>query len=106
MNFDSDLSDEALPKLIGQHLANLRLGKNLTQTQVAEQAGLGLRTVQRLELGASASRLTSLLRVCRVLGLLEGFERLLREEPVSPVESSNPQGRRRLRATGGTETEC
>jgi transcriptional regulator with XRE-family HTH domain len=101
MNFTSHLTDEVLLKLIGERLARLRLGQNLTQEQVAEEAGLGLRTVQRLELGASATRLTSLLRVCRVLGLLEGFESLLPEEAVSPMELLKLKGRQRKRATGG-----
>lgn len=104
MNFASHLTDEVLLKLIGERLARLRLGQNLTQEQVAEEAGLGLRTVQRLELGATATRLTSLLRVCRVLGLVEGFEGLLPEEAVSPMELLKLKGRQRQRATGGRKS--
>lgn len=94
------LTDEALLKLIGERLAGLRLARNLTQAQLAEQAGLGLRTVQRLELGAAATQLSGFVRVCRVLGLVERFEVLVPEVAASPMALLKQQGRRRQRATG------
>jgi len=94
------MTDEALLKLIGERLARLRLTQNLTQQQVAEQAGLGLRTVQRLELGAAATQLSGFARVCRVLGLLERFETLIPEEAASPLAQLKRQDRMRQRATG------
>ena len=100
MKIASNLTDEALLKLIGERLARLRLSRNLTQGQLAEQAGLGLRTVQRLELGAAATQLSGFVRVCRVLGLVERFEALLPEEVASPIAQLQLQGRRRQRATG------
>jgi len=100
MKIASHLTDEALLKLLGERLARLRLTKNLTQQQLAEQAGLGLRTVQRLELGAAATQLSGFMRVCRVLGLVERFEALVPEEAASPMEQLKQQGRKRQRATG------
>ncbi len=97
------LTDAALLKLIGERLARLRLAKNLTQAQLAEQAGLGLRTVQRLELGAAATQLSGFVRVCRVLGLVEQFEALIPEAAASPIAQLKQQGRRRQRATGKQE---
>ncbi len=41
MKILATITDEALLKLIGERLARLRLAKNLTQQQLAEQAGLG-----------------------------------------------------------------
>ena len=100
MKIASNITDEALLKLIGKRLARLRLTKNLTQGQLAEQAGLGLRTVQRLELGAAATQLSGFVRVCRVLGLVERFDALIPEEAASPMARLRQQGRRRQRATG------
>ena len=100
MKIETNMTDEALLKLIGERLARLRLTQNLTQQQVAEQAGLGLRTVQRLELGAAATQLSGFARVCRVLGLLERFETLIPEEAASPMAQLKRQGRKRQRATG------
>jgi transcriptional regulator with XRE-family HTH domain len=100
MDISSKMTDEALLARIGQRLASLRLARNLTQQQLAEQAGLGLRTVQRLELGATATQLSGFLRVCRVLGLVENFEMLLPEPTASPMARLKQQGRTRRRASG------
>lgn len=100
MNINNKLTDGAVLKLIGQRLAQLRLGRNLTQQQLAEQAGLGLRTVQRLERGVAATQLSGFVRVCRVLGLLERLDALIPETTVSPVAQLKLQGRQRQRASG------
>jgi transcriptional regulator with XRE-family HTH domain len=100
MKIDSKMTDEALLRLVGKRLSGLRLARNLTQQQLAEQAGLGLRTVQRLELGAAATQLSGFIRVCRVLGLVERFEALIPEETASPMAQLKQQGRKRQRATG------
>jgi transcriptional regulator with XRE-family HTH domain len=104
MKIASHITDAALLKLLGERLARLRLTKNLTQQQLAEQAGLGLRTVQRLELGA-ATQLSGFVRVCRVLGLVERFEALVPEEAASPMAQLKQQGRKRQRATGKKAAE-
>jgi transcriptional regulator with XRE-family HTH domain len=100
MSIAPTLTDEALLKLVGERLARLRLAKNLTQRQLAEQAGLGLRTVQRLELGAAATQLSGFIRICRVLGLVERFEVFIPEAAASPMAQLKQRGRRRQRATG------
>ncbi len=100
MKLDSKMTDEALLKLVGERLAGLRLARNLTQHQLADQAGLGLRTVQRLELGAAATQLSGFIRVCRVLGLVDNLETFIPEPAASPMAQLKQQGRRRQRATG------
>jgi len=93
------MTDDVLLKLTGERLARLRLSKNLTQAQLAEQAGLGLRTVQRLELGAVATRLSGFIRVCRALGLVERFEVFIPETAASPIAQLKLQSRKRQRAS-------
>jgi len=100
MKVDYTMTDEALLKRIGERLAGLRLASNLTQQQLAEQAGLGLRTVQRLELGATATQLSGFIRVCRVLGLVDNFDLFIPQPTVSPMAQLKQAGRRRKRATG------
>ncbi len=100
MKTASNITDDALLKLLGERLARLRLAKNLTQGQLAEQAGLGLRTVQRLELGEAATQLSGFIRVCRVLGLVEHFDLLVPEAEASPMELLQQAGRKRRRASG------
>ena len=105
MKIDGKLTDSVLLSLIGQRLVQLRLARNLTQQQLAEQAGLGLRTVQRLEQGAAATQLSGFLRVCRVLGIVEGFDLLLPEIAPGPLEQLKLQGRKRQRASGPRPTQ-
>lgn len=100
MTIDAKMTDDALLKLIGERIAGIRLARNLTQQQLAEQAGLGLRTVQRLELGAAATQLSGFVRVCRVLGLVEHFETLVPEPAASPMSQLKQASRKRQRATG------
>lgn len=100
MKIDSKMTDDTLLTLLGKRLAGLRLARNLTQQQLAEQAGLGLRTVQRLERGAAATQLSGVIRVCRVLGLVEHLETFLPEPAVSPMAQLQQAGRKRQRATG------
>ncbi len=100
MKIEPRMTDEALLKLIGERLAQLRLSKNLTQEQLAEQAGLGLRTVQRLELGIAATQLSGFIRVCRALGLIERFEVLIPEAAASPIARLKLRSRQRQRASG------
>ena len=99
MKIDIQLTDDALLPLLGGRIARLRLKKNLTQGQVAEQAGLGVRTVQRLEQGAAATHLSGFVRICRVLGLVERFDLLIPDEAASPMEQLQLLGRKRRRAT-------
>jgi transcriptional regulator with XRE-family HTH domain len=95
-----NLTDEGLLNQIGTRIAGLRLAMNLTQQQLAEQAGIGLRTLQRLEQGEAATQLSSFVRVCRVLGIVERFDALIPELPPSPIAQLRLQGRQRRRATG------
>lgn len=81
-------------------MASARLGRNLTQAALADQAGVSKRTVERLESGAVATQLSGFLRVCRVLGMVEHFESLIPEAVASPMEQLKRQGGKRQRATG------
>lgn len=85
---------------MGGRLASARIEHGLTQAALSEQAGVSKRTVERLESGEVATQLSGFLRVCRALGLLERFERLLPEPEPGPMSQLKQQGRKRRRATG------
>jgi len=57
------MSDEALLQELGRRIARLRLERNLSQAQLAEQAGISKRTLEGLEAGAAATQLSLFLRV-------------------------------------------
>jgi transcriptional regulator with XRE-family HTH domain len=100
MKITSNLSDEAVLGELGRRLAAVRLARNLTQAAVAEQAGVSKRTVERLESGEVAARLSAFVRICRVLGLVDQFDQLVPAPITSPVEQLKLVKRRRKRASG------
>lgn len=99
MKISNPLSDESILRELGERLARARLEQNLTQAALAEEAGLGKRTVERLESGEAATQLSSLIRVFRALGLIDRLDALVPEASASPMEQLKRQGRKRKRAS-------
>jgi len=99
MKIESTITDDALLQLLGARLAARRIAQGLTQDDLASQAGLGLRTVQRLEKGETATQLSGFVRVCRVLGLIERFGELIPDAAPSPMALLKHQGKERRRAS-------
>jgi transcriptional regulator with XRE-family HTH domain len=100
MRIAGQLSDEAILRELGSRLAGARLARNLTQAALAEEAGVSKRTVERLESGEVAARLSGLVRVCRALGIVDRLDALVPAPSASPVEQLKWAGHRRKRASG------
>ena len=98
MRIASDLTDVAIAQILGERIERYRIAAGLTQAELAEQAGIGKRTLERVEAGRGAE-LATLIRVLRALNALEGFERLLPELPPSPIEQLKLRGRQRQRVS-------
>ena len=105
MRIEKHLPDEQILIELGSRFTRLRLEQNLTQAELARQAGVGVSTVQRLETGAVATQLSVFLRVCRVLGILDRLEILVPEAQPGPLELLEYRGRQRRRATGSRATK-
>lgn len=103
MKINAQLTDEAVLREVGERLAAARVALNLTQAHVAEEAGISKRTLERLETGAVSSQFSSILRVCRVLGLLDRLDLFLPEQKPGPMEQLKRQGKPRQRASGKRE---
>lgn len=89
-------SDPHVLAEIGSRLARLRLHRNLTQDQLAREAGIGKRTLLRLEQGRS-SQLTNFVRVLRALQLLDGLVALVpasSSSPLTQLATRQPERRR------------
>ena len=106
MKITKQAIDEAVLGELGGRLARARLERNLTQAQLAAQAGVSKSTVQRLESGHVATQLSGFIRVCRVLDLLERFDLLVPEPVPSPVEQLKLYGRQRRRASAGRKAKA
>ena len=98
MKINGMLTDEAILAEIGMRLARMRLEQNRTQEEIATQAGVAKRTVERMEKGIGGARLTAFFRVCRVLGILERLELLVPEPTIGPMQLLKLQKKTRLRA--------
>ena len=92
------MTDDAALAEIGSRIGAARLAKGLTQAALAEEAGVSVRTITRLEAGTAATQITAVLRVLRVLGLFERMEQLLPEPLTSPLEALHRQRSTRKRA--------
>ena len=99
MKITKQATDEAILSELGGRLAKIRLDRNLTQAQLATQAGVSKRTVERLEAGTVGTHLSGFIRVCRVLDVIERFDLLVPEPVPSPVEQLKRAGRKRQRAS-------
>lgn len=93
-------SDAAVLTELGRRIARHRLERNWTQAELAREAGVGQATVQRAERGASV-QMTSMVRLLRTLGLLEGLDLAIPESvrsPIAQLERERRKTRRRARA--------
>lgn len=86
---------------LGRRTRRVRLARNETMAMVAERAGVGITTVQRLETGQGSS-LESLIQVLRALGRLQALDALLDggDALPSPRAIARLGGKERVRASG------
>lgn len=87
---------------IGRRLARLRLSRNVTQAALAEKAGIGLRTLRRLETG-EPSTLDTFLRVATALDLEDAILSALPEGDIRPIERVSRKGSERRRASSPSD---
>ena len=88
---------QGLEAELGRRLARIRLARNVTQKALSEEAGIGLRTLRRLESGAS-STLDSFLRVAIALGLAEDLLAAVPSHDIRPIERVSARKSERKRA--------
>lgn len=98
MNIKHELTDKVILEELGQRLARHRIERGLTQAQLAKEAGISKRTLERMEAGATAQTVT-LIRLLRALGLLEGLEQLIPPATPRPMELLKLKGKTRQRAS-------
>jgi len=80
-----------------ERLEAIRLARNLTQAELAREAGVSLRTISRLAAGQGIT-LETLIRVMTALGLAGNLAALLPDPSVRPIERATRRGKERRRA--------
>ncbi len=98
MKISKLLSDEAILAEFGERIGRRRLDLSVTQAELAEQAGVSKRTVERIEAGSSA-QMSSIIRVFRVLDLLPALDRMIPGAAPRPMEILKHKGQARQRAS-------
>lgn len=99
MRLNDAHTDAAVLTELGRRIARHRLERNWTQAELARDAGVGQATVQRAERGSSV-QMTSMVRLLRTLGLLEGLDAAIPESvrlPIAQLEREQRGTRRRAR---------
>lgn len=98
MRITTHTPDAAVLQELGARLRAVRLNRNLSQAQLAEEAGIGRVTLQRLEEGKGGASLPSMIRVLRALDLSESLDQLVPPPRPSPLEELKRREQPRLRA--------
>ena len=99
MKIGPQLTPDAVLRELGRRVARQRLDMGISQAAAAEQAGVGKRTVERIEAGED-TQMSTIIRLLRVLDLLEGVDRLVPEAGPRPMDLLKLKGKERRRATG------
>lgn len=92
------MTDKAILAEIGVRLAKYRLHRNLTQGDLAREAGVSKRTVVRIE-GGESTQMTNLVRVIRALDMLKNLDAFVPPPAPSPLEHLRVKGKERKRAS-------
>jgi transcriptional regulator with XRE-family HTH domain len=97
MRLSNELTDSAILHEFGARLMHRRIDANLTQAQLAEEAGISKRTVERIEAGHSTD-FAMLIRILRALKFIDGLENVIPDLPQSPIALLKQRGKERKRA--------
>ncbi len=93
-------SSSQVERALGARIERIRLARNWTQSQLADRAGVSVRTMGRLEKGTGAT-LDTFIRVLRALELQDALQSLLPdpvEWPLARMDRKNRKKRLRRRA--------
>lgn len=98
------LSDDKIEAALCSRLETERLQRNITQAELARQAGISVRTVRRMEKGEGIS-LATFIRVLKALRLEDRLEALLPPQEISPIQRVSKSTHVRERASGKRKTK-
>ncbi len=104
MAFEKLMSDQAILKEIGERLSRRRVELQFTQAELAKEAGVSKRTVERVEAGGSTQTAT-LIRLLRTLQWLEAFDAAIPAAVPRPMDLLKLKGKARQRASSKKRQE-
>ena len=98
-----NMSPAAIATELGERLKQARLNANMTQIEVAEQAGVTRKAVLYAEKGKV--QLEVLIAIMGALNLTSQLNNFLPIQEISPLQLAKLQGRKRQRASGQRNVE-
>lgn len=98
------MTDDMIIKAIGEYIRSIRLGKNLTQEQLGDRAGVHRTTIRDLELGRRSTLLT-VIQVLRSLDQLQTLKNFKVSKELSPLELAKLEINKRKRASGSNSEQ-
>ena len=100
MSYKTDFSvatSDQIEAALCKRLESIRLSRNITQAQLAEEAGVSPRTIGRLEKGQGVS-MDTFIRIMMALSIQQDLEVLLPDPTVRPIERAGMGAGERQRA--------
>ncbi|GHT53357.1 hypothetical protein FACS189446_0550 [Bacteroidia bacterium] len=104
IKFNYSMSNEAILRLLGSQIRQMRLNKNLSQTKLGKSAGLSRTTIAKIE-NKGIGTLISFIQILRVLEKIEILNQFITEAPVSPIQIAKLRGKARKRASAEQQSE-
>ncbi len=101
MNLE-ERSPSAIAEELGQRVKQARLNADMTQVEVADQAGVSRKAVLNAEKGKG--ELEVFIAILSALSLTSQLENFLPVQEISPIQLSKLKGRKRQRASGQRST--
>ena len=86
---------EKLVEALGKRIASYRIARNMTQSELASEAGLDRTTVSRLEQGKGT--LDSLARAMTALNIAERLLEIVPGTSINPLDKLEQSGQKRQR---------
>ena len=102
MDFNA-MNNQAIAVEIGHRLAQLRLEKNLSQQQIADEIGMSRMGYANVEKGAG--KFENIIAALRALGRLDLVEKFIPDTTFSPMQQLKLKGKQRQRATNKKPVE-
>lgn len=99
MDFSTANSEE-IAAALGARLEEIRLSRNISQADLAKEAGVSRSTITRLATPGKGVSLDSFIRLMLALGLGDQLAGLLPDPRIRPVERARFRGSERRRARG------
>ena len=100
MKIDHLSPDKSILKELGARLARVRKQQGYSQNRLAEQAGLGVATLRRIEDGQD-SQLGSWLKLLKALQMTAAIDQLVPEHFKSPMAEVKQQKKSRKKHEAG-----